>query len=393
MKGLFFAILLTLILPCSSVCAETLDFPDTVISAEERLPTAEDYYEEQFQKSGAGELSYSLPEETRESLGGLGVSSPDWQSIQNISAEGIFSQVASVFGEKGQAPLQAAFSVLAVMLLCAVINGMKLSFGDKPLGGAIGLVGVLCVCMAVIRPVVACISSAAQVVEGAAGFLLACVPVLTGILIAGGQTVSAGTYNVLMIGAGNVISVFSAGLLVPLLNVFLAISIASSLSPGLNLSGICSWFAKAVQWGLGLCMTVFTSLLTVQSAVAASADSTASKAAKFLLSSFVPVVGGALGDAFTTVQGSVRLLKSGVGAFALLGTLFLFLPAVAECLLWMLTLNLCGGIGMIFDLKEINSLLSAAAKAVGLTLAVVLCSMAVIMISTALMLVMGGGTS
>ena len=59
----------------------------------------------------------------------------------------------------------------------------------------------------------------------------------------------------------------------------------------------------------------------------------------------------------------------------------------------MLTLNLCAGIGMIFDLKEIDSLLSAASKAVGLTLAFVLCSMAVIMISTALMLVMGGGSA
>ncbi len=388
MKRILFLVLFLILLPCAPVRADTTDMP-----REDPALSAEDYYSAQFEESGAGELPYSLPEEARESLGDLGVADPDWRNIQNVTPQGIFSQIAAVFGEKGQAPLEAAFSVLAVMLLCALVNGMKLSFGDKPLGGAIGLVGVLCICLAVIRPVVSCISSAAQVIQGAAGFLLACVPVLTGILLAGGQAVSAGTYNLLVVGAGNVISIFSAGLLVPLMNVFLALSIASSLSPGLNLSGLCGWFSKAAQWGLGLCMTVFTSLLTVQSAVAASADSTASKAAKFLLGSFVPVVGGALGDAFTTVQGSVQLLKSGVGAFALLGTLFIFLPAAAECILWMLTLNLCAGIGMIFDLKEIDSLLSAASKAVGLTLAFVLCSMAVIMISTALMLVMGGGSA
>ncbi len=384
MKRVLFVLLLVLFLPCLPVYADTEDIPQS-------SPTAEDYYASQLEESGAAQLPYSLPEQARESLGALGASDADWRSIQNVTPQGVFSEIASLFGQKSRAPLQAAVSVLAVVLLCAFIDGMRLSFADKPLGGAVSLVAVLFLSLTVIRPVSQCIASAAEVVEGAAGFLLACVPVLTGILLAGGQAVSAGTYNILVVGAGNVISLFAAGFFVPLLNIFLALSIASSLSPGLNLSGICGWFAKIVQWGLGLSMTVFTSLLTVQSAVAASADGTAAKAAKFLLGSFVPVVGGALSDAFTTVQGSVQLLKSGVGAFGLLGTIFIFLPAVAECALWMLTLNLCAGIAAIFNLKEIVGLLSAVAKAAGLALAIVLCSMAVILISMALMLAIGGG--
>ena len=67
------------------------------------------------------------------------------------------------------------------------------------------------------------------------------------------------------------------------------------------MNGLCELIAKAVKWILGFCMTLFTGLLTVHSLVTASADSAASRAVKFAVSSFVPVVGGALGEALRTV--------------------------------------------------------------------------------------------
>ena len=353
----------------------------------------EDYYQQQMEESGANDLPNSLPDETRNVLDKMGVNTADWQSISNLTPQTIFSQITELAGEKGAAPLKASISVLAIMLLCALLNGMKLSFGEKPLGGVIGMVGTLCICTVVITPIVSCISSAANIIKIAADFLLACVPVLTGIMIAGGQSISAGSYNLLMVGAGNVISLLAADILVPLLNIFLAFSIVSAVSPNLNLSGLCDMFSKAVKWILGFCMTVFTGLLTLQSLVTSAADSTGNKAAKFVISSFVPVVGSALGEALNTVQGCVKLLKSGVGAFGLLAAACIFLPIIIECVIWLITLYLCAGIGDVFDLKEITVLLRSAAKVLEVMLAIILCCMTVLTVSTVLMLIIGGGSS
>jgi stage III sporulation protein AE len=263
--------------------------------------TQNDYYQKQMEESGANDLTNSVPDSTRKILDNLGVDSPDWKSISGVTLQSIFSQITGIAGEKGAAPLKAAISILAIMLLCSLLNSMKLSFGDKPLGGVIGMVGTLCICTVVISPIVSCIGSAANIIKGAADFMLACVPVIVGIMIAAGQGVSAGSYNLLMVGAGNVISLLAANFFVPLLNIFLAFSIVSAISPNLNLNGLCETFSKAVKWALGFCMTVFTGLLTLQSIVGTSADSTGNKAAKFVISNFVPVVGNALGDAFNTV--------------------------------------------------------------------------------------------
>ena len=376
----------------AAAAALLVSHPVAAASASSVPPGIADYYEEQVKQSGAGDLPDSLSPETRKLLGDLGVEGTDWNSITSVTPQNYFQKILSVFSGQAKNPLRVLCGVLAVILLCALLNGMKLSFGEKPMGGVIGMVGTLCICSLVVSPIVSCIGDAADVLKAASGFLLACIPVLTGIMIAAGQPASAGSYSILMLAAGNAVSALSAGFLVPMMNIFLALSVVSAVSPGIRLGGLCAVLNKAVKWVMGLCMTLFTSLITLHSIVSSSLDSTGSKAAKFVVSSFVPVVGNALGEALQTVTGCVKLLKSGVGAFGLLAGIFIFLPVVAECMLWILTLNLCSGIGQIFDLGEITSLLKASADVVSTMLAILLCSMMILIISTVVMLVIGGVT-
>ena len=364
-----------------------------VVPVHAQSVSEDELYRQQYEDSGAADLPDELPEETREWMDSLGISSPDWQSFLNLTPETIFEQIGSSALQQSAAPVRALLSVLAVILLCALMNGMKLSFGDRPLSGVIGMVGTLCICTVVIQPIVTCIENVAFVIKGAAGFLLASIPILTGIMIAGGQTISAGSYNLLMLGAGNVISVIASTVLVPLLNIFLAFSVVSAVSPAMNLGGLCDLFSKTVKWVLTFCMTIFSGLLTMQTVVSSAADGAGAKTVRFMVSAFVPVVGSALSDAIGSVQSSVKLLKSGVGAFGLLATGAIFLPAALECLIWLLTLTACAAAGDIFELKEITTLLRSSMKVIQILLSIILCCFVILMISTVLMMAMGGAVT
>ncbi|HEX3017723.1 MAG TPA: stage III sporulation protein AE [Caproicibacter sp.] len=378
-----------LILILAAFLFHTAAFAEQTASSQSSM---ESYYQEQLEQSGADKLQDKLPDDTKKILQELGISGSDWNSITSITPQNYFEKILSVFTGKAKNPLRVLASVIAVILLCALLDGMKLSFGEKPLGGIIGMVGTLCICTIVVQPIVACISDAADVLKASSGFLLACVPVLVAIMAAAGQSVSAGSYHLLMMAAGNVISIFATTVLVPMMNIFLALSVVSSVSPNINLNGLCNVLNKAVKWVMALGMTLFTGLITMHSIVASSLDSTGAKAAKFVVSSFVPVVGNALGEALNTVTGCVKMLKSGVGAFGLLAGLFVFLPVIAECVLWILTLMLCSGISQVFELKEITGLLKASSDVVSTMLAILLCCMMVLIISTVVMLVIGGVT-
>ncbi len=348
------------------------------------------YYEEQAKESGADQLEDKLPEDTQKILKEMGIDGSDWSSITSVTPQNYFQKILSVFTGKAKNPLRVLASVVAVILLCALLDGMKLSFGEKTLGNVVGMVGTLCVCAIVVQPIVSCISDAADVIKAGCDFLLACVPVMVAVMAAAGQAVSAGSYHLLMIAVGNVVSIFATTILVPMMNLFLALSIVSSVSPSINLNGLCGVMNKIVKWVMGLGMTLFTGLVTMHSLVASAQDTTVSRAAKFVVGSFVPVVGNALGEALNTVTSCVKMLKSGIGAFGLLAGLIVFLPVIAECVLWLLTLLLCSGISQVFSLDGITGLLKASADVVSTMLAILFCCMTVLIISTVVMLLIGG---
>ena len=121
----------------------------------------------------------------------------------------------------------------------------------------------------------------------------------------------------------------------------LALGLVGSVSPGMKLDAAGGAINKACSWLLGLAATLFVGLLSLQGLVGAAADSLAGRAIRFSLSSFVPVVGGALSEAFSSVQGCLQLLKSTLGGFGILATALIALPPLLECALWSLTLSLC----------------------------------------------------
>ena len=200
---------------------------------------------------------------------------------------------------------------------------------------------------------------------------------------------AAGSYTMVM-GAGTAVSQISNNILVPLLNTFLGISVVSGISQRVNLNGFCELINKVLKWVLTFTMSVFTAILTMQSIISSSADSAGVKATRFAISSFVPLVGGALSEAYQTVRGCMGMLKSGVGVFAILATGTIYLPAIISCLLWLAAINIAIALAGVFDMGDIIKLLKSVTTVINSLIAILLCCMIIFIVSSAIMLMAGG---
>lgn len=140
----------------------------------------------------------------------------------------------------------------------------------------------------------------------------------------------------------------------PLLGIFLAFCIAGSLNSQINIGGIISTVKKVVVWTLGFLLTIFVGLLTIRGIVAGSADTVATKTTKFLLGSFVPVVGGALSEALNSVQGCMGVIRSSVGSLGIIVCVLTFLPLLLTILLLMGTLHLSAGVAELMSVEKVG---------------------------------------
>ena len=331
----------------------------------------------------------SLSDDVKQSLENIGINGIDSNELSQISF-GVVNEIVKLAGENSAGPLKAVISLTALLLICSLLSSYKNSLSSE-LSSSLGIAAVLCATCTAALPVIEVISDMSTVVKTASSFMLAFVPVMVMIMSSTGHAVSGASYYAMMIGAGEGVGQLSSKVIVPFLNMFLGVSVTASVCSESKLTGITSIISKAVKWVLGFVMTVFTAVLSFKQMITTSVDDVSTRAVRFTLNSFIPIVGSALSDAYKTVQGSVNLLKSGLGIFVIVSIAFVFLPIILNSLLWIFTLSAGKLLAEILGINQVKDLLEGVGTVLSTLLAIVLCIMSVYIISTALVLLMGGG--
>lgn len=352
--------------------------------------TTEGIYNSQYEQSGADALLRELTPEVKKQLKDIGVTSPSWQELNSMSFFDIFGSIMNTIQQQSVTPLNCVVKIMGVVMLVALINSVKSSLGSSSLTAVLNSVATLTVSIILIQPVCQTIEYSTTIIKLSADFMLIFIPVMAGIMLTMGQSLqAAGSYTMVM-GAGTAVSQISNNILVPLLNTFLGISVVSGISQRVNLNGFCELINKVLKWVLTFTMSVFTAILTMQSIISSSADSAGVKATRFAISSFVPLVGGALSEAYQTVRGCMGMLKSGVGVFAIFATGTIYLPAIISCLLWLAAINIAIALAGVFDMGDIIKLLKSVTTVINSLIAILLCCMIIFIVSSAIMLMAGG---
>ncbi len=372
---------ITILLSSFTVYADTEDATEY---------TTEGIYNSQYEQSGADALLRELTPEVKKQLKDIGVTSPSWQELNSMSFFDIFGSIMNTIQQQSVTPLNCVVKIMGVVMLVALINSVKSSLGSSSLTAVLNSVATLTVSIILIQPVCQTIEYSTTIIKLSADFMLIFIPVMAGIMLTMGQSLqAAGSYTMVM-GAGTAVSQISNNILVPLLNTFLGISVVSGISQRVNLNGFCELINKVLKWVLTFTMSVFTAILTMQSIISSSADSAGVKATRFAISSFVPLVGGALSEAYQTVRGCMGMLKSGVGVFAILATGTIYLPAIISCLLWLVAINIAIALAGVFDMGDIIKLLKSVTTVINSLIAILLCCMIIFIVSSAIMLMAGG---
>lgn len=348
-------------------------------------------YNEQLHLSGMDKLTELLPKDSVKTLENMGIKNNDFSELSKLSPIKIFNETIKKTKEKFSSPMKSVSPVIAVILLCAMIDSIDFSLKKTKMSEIMSAIGSICICTCIIGPIVEFIATTSGIIKAASEFIICFIPIMVGIMLASGQTVSASSYHIMMTGAGQIISYLCTGFLVPLMNTMLGIATMSSITPRLKLNGLCGVIYRVIKSFLGISVSAFVSLLALQTLVASPTDNIGGKTAKLALSSFVPIVGSALGDACSTIQSCLKLLKSGAGVFGIIALGILFLPALVECMIWIFLLSTCSAASDILSQGKISGLLRSISKVLQALMAIILSCVAVFIVSTVIILIIGSG--
>ncbi|NPV26210.1 MAG: stage III sporulation protein AE [Firmicutes bacterium] len=210
--------------------------------------------------------------------------------------------------------------VLAVV--CAVLQNLQSAFDKGTTGKFAHAACYLVLFTIALGSFSLAVGIGREAIDRMVGFVLALLPILLTLLVAVGGMTSAAVFHPFIMGSLSVISVILKNVIFPLIFFGAILSIVSQLSERFKVSRLAGLFKELSVICIGLMLTIFIGILTIQGAIGSVADSVTLRTAKFATDTFVPVVGGIFSDALETVVSYSLLLKNAVG---IVGLVIIFL--------------------------------------------------------------------
>ncbi|MBQ9859301.1 MAG: hypothetical protein IJO76_01310 [Clostridia bacterium] len=320
----------------------------------------EQLYAEQLEASGAAQLTERLPKDTATLLEAFGDDLLQPSAYVGLRFDTVFRTLGELLSVQRGLPLQALGCLLGVVLVSALFRGMEGTAQSPFLQTVFHMVAALAAAGGLLVPLLSLLEQVEKAVEQVAVFMAGFVPIYGGILATGGVSTALSYQTTLLTAAEALTWLLHSGVF-PLLTVSLAMGTTGCVADGFCLDSFSATIHKTILWALGLFSTLFSGLLSLQQMVAAAGDTLGGRVMKFSLSSFVPVVGGLLSEAYSTVVSCSGLLRSTVGCFGMLATVLIILPPLCHCLLWSLSLHLSASAAALFGLSSLEKLCKTAA--------------------------------
>ncbi len=345
-----------------------------------------DIYKEQYEQTVGEDINNGLPDETRVFLEQNNLVPDNSEWVFNITVQNVFTHIIDFLKSGLKTPFKSCLSILAIVLVSAAISSNEMGGSVAKItlyATVVSAAAIICV------PVFSAVTAAANAMRGCTVFMTAFVPTFAVVVASSGAAATAVSMSALLLGATQVVNYISNFAVMPLMSGYLSISIASSVSPLIEKSGIADGIKKMSFWIMALLTTVFVGILSIQTAVGSSADTLTVKTAKFLIGSSVPVAGTALAEALTTVTASVGLLKSSVGIYGVVACVVIFLPLLAELFLWRLGLNVTAAVSDLFSVGKISALLRSVDSVISVLMGIILLTLAMFVISLAVVITIG----
>jgi stage III sporulation protein AE len=312
--------------------------------------------------------------------------------MTSVMPEDILSYIWSEIKSKAAYPLKIFAAVIAVIMLSSLVEALEDSASDKKLTRIYGVICVLVAVTVISAPVSETIKTAATSLGNGGVFMAGYVPVFAGITASSGQITGAASYSIIVIFASNIAVTVAANYMLPILSVCMALGIIEAINPNFSLTGITGAIQKLTQVVVSFSMVIFLGLLSTQTIIGASADTLGVRAAKFAASNFIPVVGSAVADAYTTVKASLGLLRGGVGFFGIAAIFVMIIPPLVEVGLMRLAFTAAEIASDVFGTSSIKILLSNTVKILSLVFSIMICFSVMLIISTAVVMMVGLNT-
>ena len=231
----------------------------------------------------------------------------------NIDNQSLYQRILNLFGTELQTGIKTLLSILVIIIIHSILKAVSENLENDTISTIIYYVQYI----AIVTIILSNFSDIVQMVKDTAnnlvGFMNCLVPILLSLMIYTGSITTGSVIEPIILFMINFIGNLIETVFIPVTLIISAICIVSKISDKVQIEKLSKFMKSSLTWVLGIILTIFVGVLSIEGTLSSSVDGITAKTAKAVVSSAVPIVGKILGDAVDTVLGCGIILKNAVG--------------------------------------------------------------------------------
>lgn len=334
--------------------------------------------------SGLDNITNTVQNEAKSILEKYNIDVGNPESIKNLN----FSSMCKILLETISSKISSPFKLFSLLLVITIVSSIINSLGyNENKGQIFETISILAAILSFTSPLCTIFQNIKDTLGQCSDFMTMFTPVFASVLIVSGNTGTAIGYQTGMFALTSIVIQVLEHMLLPILNMSFSITITDSLNPTISLKGILNFTKKITTWILGFIMSIFIGITSIQSIVSNTTDTFTTKTTKYIISNFIPVIGGAVSDAHSTILGSIKILKSMTGIIGILLIAVIFIPIIIEIILYRISISAASAIAELFSVDYLANFLKGIQQILSIAFAILICFLIMFLVSTTLILI------
>ena len=296
-----------------------------------------------------------------------------------IDNEKLFRSILNILGKEVIGSVKILGSIIVIIVIHSILKSISDGFENKSISQITYYVQYILIVTLIMTNFSQVITMIKESVQNLVGFIDMLIPILLTLIITTGNIVSAGMLQPILLFIITFIGNFINNIILPLVLVSTALGIVSKISDRIQIDKLSKFFKSSVVWILGVILTLFVGVISLEGNLSSSVDGVTAKTAKAAVSSFIPVVGKILGDAVDTVIGCSSILKNAMGIIGVVVVIGICIAPIIKLTILMAVYYLGAALCQPIADSKIISLLEQMGDTFKILLAI-LCSVSVMLI-------------
>lgn len=353
-------------------------FYPNVSYAEESIE--EQTIQAQKESLGIGEFLKKAEEYTKEVFGDTDYNTLFEEAISgNIDNKKLGNSILNLLGKETLSSVRTIGIIIVIIVIHSIVKSISDHLENKSIAQLTYYVQYILIVTLIMSSFADILSMVKDTIQNLVAFSNLLIPILMTLILTTGNIASVGMLQPILLFMITFIGNLVNQILIPILLVSTVLAIISKVSDRIALDRFSKFFKSSIVWALGVILTLFVSLVSLEGTLSSSVDGVTAKTTKAAVSSFIPVVGKILGDAVDTVIGCTSILKNAVGVVGVITILGICILPVIKLVLLMATYYIGAAICEPIADEKIVKLLEQVGDTFKILLAI-LCSISVLLI-------------